>query len=201
MLGEKIKNIFSKQEGNNKKKIENIVVFIIILIVTIVAINYIWNGEKKNQSTDKVPQTEEKNEVVQVNSEITPDESEKKLANILSNIKGVGKVKVLLTYSETSTYVPVYNENSKQSNTTETDSSGGSRTIAEIDSQKEIIYKEDSSGNKEPVTKSIISPKIEGAIITAEGADNAEVKTNIIQAVEAATGLATHKIQVFKMGV
>ncbi len=201
MLGEKIKNIFSKQEGNNKKKTENIVVFIIILIVTIVAINYIWNGEKKNQSTDKVPQTEEKNEVVQVNSEITPDESEKKLANILSNIKGVGKVKVLLTYSETSTYVPVYNENSKQSNTTETDSSGGSRTIAEIDSQKEIIYKEDSSGNKEPVTKSIISPKIEGAIITAEGADNAEVKTNIIQAVEAATGLATHKIQVFKMGV
>ena len=197
MLGEKIKNIFSKQEGNNKKKIENIVVFIIILIVTIVAINYIWNGEKKNQSTDKVPQTEEKNEVVQVNSEITTDESEKKLANILSNIKGVGKVKVLLTYSETSTYVPVYNENSKQSNTTETDSSGGSRTIAEIDSQKEIIYKEDSSGNKEPVTKSIISPKIEGAIITAEGADNAEVKTNIIQAVEAATGLATHKIQVF----
>lgn len=201
MLGEKIKNIFSKQEGNNKKKIENIVVFIIILIVTIVAINYIWNGEKKNQSTDKVPQTEEKNEVVQVNSEITTDESEKKLANILSNIQGVGKVKVLLTYSETSTYVPVYNENSKQSNTTETDSSGGSRTIAEIDSQKEIIYKEDSSGNKEPVTKSIISPKIEGAIITAEGADNAEVKTNIIQAVEAATGLATHKIQVFKMGV
>lgn len=201
MLGEKIKNIFSKQEGNNKKKIENIVVFIIILIVTIVAINYIWNGEKKNQSTDKVPQTEEKNEVVQVNSEITPDESEKKLENILSNIQGVGKVKVLLTYSETSTYVPVYNENSKQSNTTETDSSGGSRTIAEIDSQKEIIYKEDSSGNKEPVTKSIISPKIEGAIITAEGADNAEVKTNIIQAVEAATGLATHKIQVFKMGV
>lgn len=201
MLGEKIKNIFSKQEGNNKKKTENIVVFIIILIVTIVAINYIWNGEKKNQSTDKVPQTEEKNEVVQVNSEITPDESEKKLANILSNIQGVGKVKVLLTYSETSTYVPVYNENSKQSNTTETDSSGGSRTIAEIDSQKEIIYKEDSSGNKEPVTKSIISPKIEGAIITAEGADNAEVKTNIIQAVEAATGLATHKIQVFKMGV
>ena len=106
----------------------------------------------------------------------------------------------MLTYSETSTYVPVYNENSKESNTTETDSSGGSRTISETDTQKEIIYKEDGSGSKEPVTQSIISPKIEGAIITAEGADNAEVKTNIIQAVEAATGLAKHKIQVFKMG-
>ena len=62
-----------------------------------------------------------------------------------------------------------------------------------------MIYKEDSSGNREPVTQSVISPQIEGAIITAEGADNAEVKSAIVQAVEAATGLATHKIQVFKM--
>lgn len=42
-------------------------------------------------------------------------------------------------------------------------------------------------------------PKIEGAIITAEGAGNVTTKTNIIQAVEAATGIATHKIQVFEM--
>lgn len=42
---------------------------------------------------------------------------------------------------------------------------------------------------------------MEGAIITAEGAGEARVKANIVQAVEAATGLATHKIQVFKMGI
>ena len=42
-------------------------------------------------------------------------------------------------------------------------------------------------------------PKMEGALIVAEGANNAEVKTNIIQAVEALTGLSTHKIQVLEM--
>jgi len=199
MLGEKLKKMFSKNEGNNKKKIENIMVFIVILAITIVAINYIWNGDKQSKSSNIVPEAEGRNDVVQVSSEINYDENEEKLANILSNISGVGKVKVLLTYSETSTYVPIYNENLKESNTTETDSAGGSRTVSETDSQKEVIYKEDSNGNQEPVTQSIISPKIEGAIITAEGADNAEVKTSIIQAVEAATGLATHKIQVFKM--
>ena len=202
MLGEKLKKLFSKNDGNNKKKMENIIVFVVILIVTIVAINYIWNGEKKNEESNITPEVEGRNDVSYVsNNEVSTDENEEKLANILSNIQGAGKVKVLLTYSETSTYVPVYNENSKISNTTETDSSGGSRTISETDSQKEVIYKEDGSGSKEPVTKSIISPKIEGAIITAEGADDANVKANIIQAVEAATGLATHKIQVFKMGV
>ena len=199
MLGEKLKKMFSKNDGNNKKKIENIMVFIVILAITIVAINYIWNGDKPSKSSNTVPEAEGRNDVVQVSSEINYDENEEKLANILSNIAGVGKVKVLLTYSETSTYVPIYNENLKESNTTETDSSGGSRIVSETDSQKEVIYKEDSSGNQEPVTQSIISPKIEGAIITAEGADNAEVKTSIVEAVEAATGLATHKIQVFKM--
>lgn len=197
---DKFKNMFSKKEGNSKKKIENIVVFIIILIITIVAINYIWNGNSKEEKKDITPQAENSNDVTQVSSEVKEDDIEVRLSNILSNIQGVGNVKVLLTYSETSTYVPIYNENTKGSNTTETDSSGGSRTISETDSQKEVIFKEDGSGNKEPITKSIISPKIEGAIITAQGADDANVKASIIQAVEAATGLATHKIQVFKMG-
>ncbi len=44
-----------------------------------------------------------------------------------------------------------------------------------------------------------VSPSVEGAIITAQGANNANVKANIIAAVEAVTGLATHKIQVFEM--
>ena len=199
MFGEKLKKMFAKNEGNNKKKIENIIVFIVILAITIVAINYIWNGDENSKSSNAIPEAEGRNDVVQVSSKVNYDENEQKLANILSNISGVGKVKVLLTYSQTSTYVPIYNENLKESNTTETDSSGGSRTVSETDSQKEVIYKEDSNGNQEPVTKSIISPKIEGAIITAEGADKADVKTSIIEAVEAATGLATHKIQVFKM--
>ena len=42
-------------------------------------------------------------------------------------------------------------------------------------------------------------PIIEGAIIAASGADDINVKSNIISAVEAVTGIATHKIQVFKM--
>lgn len=45
----------------------------------------------------------------------------------------------------------------------------------------------------------VVKPKIEGAIVTADGATNATVKNNIVQAVEAVTGLQTHKIQVFEM--
>ena len=92
----------------------------------------------------------------------------------------------------------MYNESSKVSNTEESDTSGGTRKIQETDSQKDIIYKEEN-GEKTPITQKVVQPKIEGAIITAKGANNADIKANIIQAVEAVTGLATHKIQVFEM--
>lgn len=75
---------------------------------------------------------------------------------------------------------------------------GGSRKISQTSNKKEVIY-QDKNGEKVPVTQSIVKPKIEGAIIIATGAGNSEVKLKITQAVEAATGLATHKIQVFEM--
>lgn len=54
-------------------------------------------------------------------------------------------------------------------------------------------------GSNVPATQTIINPKVEGVIITAEGANDVNVKTNIIAAVEAVTGVPTHKVQVFSM--
>lgn len=188
-----IKNMFS-----GKRKVENLVVLLILSIIIVIAINYIWKDDKKN-SNEKF-ETREQNEVVQVSTNIQENSLEEKLEKILSKITGVGEVKVLITYSESSTLIPIYDENKKTSNTTENDDSGGTRTIEEIDNQKQVIYKENTDGSKEPVTQSIIQPKIEGAIVVAKGADDATVKAKIIQAIEAATGIATHKIQVFEMG-
>ena len=189
-----------KEEGNNKKKIENLVFFIIILIITIVIINIIWNDKNtsknvKEVDTNKKLATTNQVQVEQVSKE---DTLSQKLEAILSQIQGVGEVKVFINYSESSEVVAMYNENSKSSTTEETDTSGGIRKVQETDSQKDIIYQE-NNGTKTPMTKKVIEPKIEGATITAKGANNIDVKTNIIQAVEAATGLATHKIQVFEM--
>lgn len=207
MFRDKLKKLIGKdegqeQEGNNKRKIENLVFFIVILIITIVAINLIWNDKKTttkqetNTTSKKLAITD--TEVENTNTENTEIDLEEKLENILSKIQGVGEVQVFINYSETSEVVAMYNENSKVSNTEESDESGGTRKIQETDTQKDIVYKE-VDGEKTPITQKVIQPKVEGAIITAKGASDATVKTNIIQAVEAVTGLATHKIQVFEM--
>lgn len=188
-----------KEMFKGKKKTENLLVLLVLLIIVVIAINYIWNSDGKKENN--VKQESQSNEIKQVSTENIKDKTEEKLENILSKISGVGKVRVMITYSVSSSVTPVYDETSKVSNTTENDDSGGTRTITQTENGKQIVYKENSDGSKEPITKNTESPKMEGAIIVAEGAENIEVKTNIIEAVEAATGLATHKIQVFKMEV
>ena len=206
MFRDKLKGLIKKedeeQEGNDKRKIENLVFFVIILIITIVIINIIWNGNKETNkpeanNTSKQLAVDNQNDNLTSNLQVT-ENLEEKLENVLSKIQGVGEVKVCINYSESSEVVAMYNENSKVSSTEETDTSGGTRKIEETDTQKDIIYKEEN-GEKTPITQKVIQPKIEGAIVTAKGANNAQTKTNIIQAVEAITGLATHKIQVFEM--
>ncbi len=185
---------------NNKKKIENLAVFLVILIITLVIINYIWNGKEDTTNNNQIINSNKKlaqeNDVNNSNDNTTSIKDE--LEDILANINGVGKVKVMITYASSETTIPVYNEESSEENTEETDSEGGTRKVTQTDVKKEAIYDE-SDGSKTLITQKTTSPEIEGAIITAEGADNAEVKTNIIQAVEAVTGLPTHRIQVFKM--
>lgn len=201
MLGDKIKDLVKRKEGEpNKKKIENLVVFLIILIITIIVINVVWSGDSKEKEpiSDKNKKLATEVQSVQTNGTVEEDNIVKRLEEILCKINGVGKVKVMITYSQTSQTVPLYNQDSSEKNTEESDKQGGTRKITESDTKTEIIYKEEN-GQKVPITQSIISPKIEGAIVTAKGAGNATVKTNIIQAVEAVTGVATHKIQVFEM--
>lgn len=206
MFKDKLKLIISKDgnEGNNKKKIENLVFLVIILIITIVIINYVWNGDKSSNKTitnsaGKQLATTQSSQIQKQNqSEVSSSDLEQRLESILSNINGVGSLKVFINYSESSETVAMYNENSKTSVTEETDTSGGVRKVESTDTQKEIVYQE-SDGDKTPIVQKTVEPKIEGAIITAEGASNISIKTSIIQAVEAATGLATHKIQVFEM--
>lgn len=213
MFKDKLKGMISKNkgegenQGNNKKRIENMVFLVIILIITIVIINYIWNGSKSSNKTltntagRKLATTQNNQSNQSSNnsqSGTNNNDLEQRLEEILKDINGVGNVKVFINYSESSETVAMYNENSKTSVTEETDTSGGVRKVEETDSQKEIVYQEDN-GNKTPIVQKTIEPKIEGAIITAKGAADINVKTSIIQAVEAATGLATHKIQVFEM--
>ena len=191
-----LKEFFKKtEEGKDKKKqIENIVVFIIILIVTVLIINNMWFGDEKESEENTI----DTSKVLAKTDSSQQDNLEDNLEDILASINGVGKVKVLIKYSESSTVVAMYNETISESTTKESDGDGGSKDVKETENKKEIAYTDEDGTNK-PITEKVVMPVIEGAIVTAQGAGNANVKASIVSAVEAVTGLAVHKIQVFEM--
>lgn len=171
---------------DQKRKTENLVVFLIILIITVICINVIWKEDKTEDSIPKDNNVKlaQTTSHIEEGEDITINESdlEKRLEEILKKMNGVEDVKVLITYSETNQVVPMYNE--KQKETITTDSQEGQKT--ETDTTKEVVF-EESGSTKTPVLQTTKLPKMEGAVITAKGAENIEVKANIIQAVEAAT--------------
>lgn len=197
-MGKFLKEFASKnEETKNKKKIENIVVLVLVLIVTLVIINVIWKGDS-NSKNDIKTENYTGSVLANNNQENSETELERKLENILGTIKNVGKVNVLLNYSESSSLVPLYNESTTTSSTEEGDSTGGTRNVTETETKKDIVFSE-NSGEKNPVTQKTQMPTIQGAIITAEGASDANVRTNIVNGVCAITGLSIDKIQVFEM--
>lgn len=123
---DKIKDLIISKNNNkdSRKKIENLVVFILILIITIIAINTIWNGDKKEET--KTESTYDKKlattEVSTSNSNNNETSLENNLESILSTMEGIGKVKVLITYSQSSEVIAMYNESNKTTSTEETDS-------------------------------------------------------------------------------
>ena len=197
-MGKFLKEFASKnEETKNKKKIENIVVLVLVLIVTLVIINVIWTGDT-NSKNDIKTENYTGSVLANNNQENSETELERKLENILGTIKNVGKVNVLLNYSECSSLVPLYNESTTTSSTEEGDSTGGTRNVTETETKKDVVFSE-NSGEKNPVTQKTQMPTIQGAIITAEGASDANVRTNIVNGVCAITGLSIDKIQVFDM--
>ncbi len=188
---DKLKNIFS----NKEKRIENMVSFLIILIITLIVINKILNNNENALNENIDYKNEIGIELANPKEEMISTDLEKRLEDILSKISGVGDVSVLLTYKESGSLVPIYNINSSISTIEEKDTSGGSRVTETESLQKDVVT---DSGAEVVVDKNVM-PVVEGAIITAVGASDTLVKSNIISAVEAVTGIAPHKIQVFEM--
>lgn len=128
MLKDKIKALVVKgEQTTNKRKIENLAVFLVILVVTLIIINLIWSGSSKEEKEPARDQNKKlanvENETVETASINSQDELQSKLEEILEKIEGVGKVKVLITYSQTSQTIPMYNEDTSQKDTQETDTS------------------------------------------------------------------------------
>lgn len=105
---------------------------------------------------------------------------ETELSKILSHITGVGTAKVLLTEDS------------------------GSNTIYQVDhtqnqSNVNTVILMDGNRQEQGLIKQIHAPVYRGAIVVCQGADNAQVRLSVVDAVKSVTGLSSDCITVLKM--
>lgn len=139
--------------------------FALILLVGI-GLMLIPGSKKEQTQITSIPQVQE-------------ETLDKELEAILSNIKGAGRVQVMLTVAS------------------------GEQVIYQTDSpsadRQDTVIINGENRVQDGLVQQIISPTYRGAIVLCQGADSANVCLAIKEAVSKVTGLDSSKISVLKM--
>lgn len=130
-------------------------------------------------------ESKEKAEVSQQATAPTQPDISLELSRILSQIDGAGEVSVMLT---------IHTGISTVYQTDDSTTTGENST-----SKQDTVIITDENRTQTGLIQHIVYPEYRGAIIVCQGADDLQVRLNIMEAVARITGLGMDKISVLKM--
>lgn len=147
--------------------------YVILVLVLGILLMMLPQGKTEEKKDDNVliPETE------------AVETLQEQLEQLLSQVQGAGKVRVLLTEAEGERVIY------------QTDGEQGSQNSTRADT----VIVSDSARAESGLVQQILPPSYMGAIILCQGADSASVRLSLIEAVSNATGLSSDRISVLKM--
>lgn len=184
------------QEDDIKEKLKKLCRKENLLVVGLVgAILLVISFPTDRKNTQPVKEPEKT--VAEESVTSTKQSIERKLEEVLSQVDGVGRVKILITYKSSSEKVVLQDLETDTSTEEETD---GSQTRKNNDRniREETVYDKTDSGETPYVVKEL-EPEIEGVLVAAEGGGNSQTAKNISDAIMALFNIEAHKIKVMKL--
>lgn len=122
---------------------------------------------------------------------------EDRVCEVLGQIKGAGKVRVMINFSDSGEIVTATTNNSSIDKTTDTSTSGNRTTESKTDNVSPVIIQKD--GEDTPLIVKEIAPDVLGVVVVAEGADNVAVRINLLQAVQTLLNVDSNRVEIFTM--
>lgn len=182
-----IKKLKEKLEKMNSKEfINNLFIFLIILIIFLIGVNILFGNKDRVQLVEELPISEDG--AYDYSSGL-----ETRLKIILEKFKDVGEVDVMITFEDSVEKIPASNITRTTESTKETDSEGGVREINREDTNTQIVNSQGGS----VITMKEINPTIKGVIVVAEGAEDPLVLEILYEAVKTVLGINGNRVQVY----
>lgn len=124
---------------------------------------------------------------------------EARLAKILSNVSGAGKVEVFISFGDYGTNVVEKDVSYTRNNEDRNSADAQNTSAVNTENTETTVYTADENGNEVPFVRKMMTPKVEGVFIVAEGGNNQTVRGEMKEAIMALFGIEEHKIKVVKM--
>jgi stage III sporulation protein AG len=175
---------FGKFKG---KKISLIIVIVGILGIVLIFLSdfiHFSSGSQQNSSN------------TQTASSSFEADTAKRLEDIIGQISGVGRVKVMVTVE--SGVENIYEKDNKETNEKTKDASDSDTQIQQSSETSHVIVDNDS-GNQQALLTKQLQPEILGVVVVCDGGSNPDVQEAVTSTVSTALGIATNKISISKM--
>ncbi len=120
---------------------------------------------------------------------------ETQLKEALDEVKGVSNATVIVNLDSTEEKIIEKNRTSTDKYTYESPNEGGSRKIEEQSSEEQVVVIQDDKGQG-PIVVSTRKPIVRGVVVVAEGAESAQTKKMIVDAVTRLLDVKSHRVMV-----
>ena len=172
-----------KLGGDKKERILILLLAGVLLLVIVIP-----TGQEGGEMTE----TGDSVQVVSYDTGRTKEEAiEQRLAAVLAQGVGIGKVEVMITLKSDGRQI--VEKDVEQQDITDTETPAGSSSRRET-----TVLQKNAKGDESPFVSEVEAPKIEGVLVLAQGMD-AVMANEITEAAMALFGIEAHKIKVMKM--
>lgn len=181
-IKQNLKKLF---DGDSKIKWIVLIGFIGMILILI---SCLWPQEKKDNKTSST-------EVISTQEYV--EQLEKKVTSMVSEIEGVGQVKVMITLENG---VENVYANSEKKVTDYTSGLSSNQSTQRKDSEQEVVIVDGGNGKKALVVTQK-EPTVKGVVVVCEGADRTEVITRVTSAVTTCLNIKSNRVSVVKSSV
>ena len=171
----------------------------ILLAVGMAAIAFIFLSDHTSAGAKSASSDNLTGNITEYDNDEYTAKLERRLTEMISSVEGAGRTKVMITLECGTEYVYASRQKSTSAISENSDPNGRSSRDEKRSGEESLILVNAGRG-EEPLVLKQLTPTVAGVVVLCSGADNIEVRQQIIDVVTTALGTSSNRVCVTRMG-